>query len=92
MKHNGGCNGTARVIAPGGQCHRIAKGSGVCVAKLAKNLTSVVDSSAPLNVPGEGGGIFERNGRWYIMQGSGCCFGWAGDDAIVYESTTGPYG
>jgi hypothetical protein len=92
MKHNGGCNGSAPVIAPGGQCTRIAKGGGVCVAKLAKNLTSVLDVRGPIPVPGEGGGIFERNGRWYIMQGSGCCFCWAGDDAVVFESTTGPYG
>ena len=32
------------------------------------------------------------DGRWYLMQGSGCCFCWAGDDANMFESTAGPYG
>ena len=36
--------------------------------------------------------VFAGDGRWYLMQGSGCCFCWAGDDANMFESTTGPYG
>ena len=32
-----------------------------------------------------------QQGKWYIMQGHGCCFCWCGDDAQMFESTTGPY-
>ena len=93
MKHNGGCDGTAPVAKAGEPCpEHPGKGPGVCVAKLAANLTDIESSSHPIDAPGEGGGIFERNGRWYVMQGSGCCFCWAGDDAQVFESTTGPFG
>merc|ERR1712070_763804 len=55
-------------------------------------MTDIIESSPPINAPGEGGGIFERDGRWYIMQGHGCCFCWAGDDAQLWESTSGPFG
>jgi hypothetical protein len=88
MKHNGGCgqgpNGTS--IKPP------KRGNGICVARLAPNMTDVDASSALIDAPGEGGGIFEREGRWYIMQGHGCCFCWAGDDAQIWESTSGPFG
>ena len=94
MKHNGGCDGSAPVVRPGEACPAKPpkRGPGICVAKLAPNLTDIVESSHMLSCPGEGGGIFERNGRWYIMQGSGCCFCWAGDDAQMFESTSGPLG
>ena len=94
MKHNGGCGGTAPVVKPGGACpvHKAGRGPGICIAKLAPNLTDIVESSPALDLPGEGGGIFERGGRWYVMQGSGCCFCWAGDGARVFESDSGPYG
>lgn len=94
MNYNGGCGGSAPVVAPGGACptKRPKRGPGICVAKLAPNLTDIASSSEMISCPGEGGGIFERDGRWYIMQGHGCCFCWAGDDAMVFESTTGPYG
>jgi hypothetical protein len=92
MKHNGGCDGTAPVIKPGEACVKQHKGPGVCVAKLSPNLTDVESSSKMLSIPGEGGGIFERDGRWYIMQGSGCCFCWAGDNAQTFESSSGPFG
>lgn len=83
MKHNGGC----------GQ-HKVPpkRGSGICVAKLTPNMTDIAASSPLIDAPGEGGGIFERDGRWYIMQGHGCCFCWAGDDAQLWESTSGPFG
>lgn len=83
MKHNGGCG---QGIQPP------KKGNGICVARLAPNMTDVDASSPLIDAPGEGGGIFERNGRWYIMQGHGCCFCWAGDDAQLWESTKGPFG
>ena len=83
MKHNGGCG---QGIKPP------HKGSGVCVARLAPNMTDIDATSPLLDAPGEGGGIFERDGRWYIMQGHGCCFCWAGDDAQLWESTNGPFG
>ncbi len=94
MKHNGGCGGDGTVVKPGEACpiERPKRGEGICVAKLAPNLTDIAGSSTKINAPGEGGGIFERNGRWYIMQGHGCCFCWCGDDAQVFESTSGPYG
>lgn len=94
MKHNGGCGGSAPVVAPGGACpaHRPKRGPGICVARLAPNLTDIAASSEMIECPGEGGGIFERGGRWYIMQGHGCCFCACGDDAQVFESTSGPFG
>ncbi len=88
MKHNGGCgqgpNGT-NIQPP-------KRGSGICVARLSPNMTDIEASSSLINATGEGGGIFERNNRWYIMQGHGCCFCWAGDDAQLWESTNGPFG
>jgi len=98
MKHNG-CGGHGTIVEPGGMCpskkdggHPPRRGDGICVSKLAPNMTDVVESSKELKVPGEGGGIFERDGRWYIMQGHGCCFCKCGDDAQVFESVDGPYG
>ena len=83
MKHNGGCG--QGIVPP-------KRGSGICVARLAHNLTDIAASSPLINAPGEGGGLFERDGKWYIMQGHGCCFCWAGDDAQLWESTDGPFG
>eukprot|EP01051_Picozoa_sp_SAG22_P001971 SAG22_NODE_83_length_21704_cov_58.556584_14_plen_197_part_00 len=68
------------------------QGNGICISRLAANLTDVAETSGQIKVPGEGGGIFEREGKWYLMQGSGCCFCWSGDDANMFESTTGPFG
>jgi len=55
-------------------------------------MTDIAYMSPKIKAPGEGGGIFERDGTWYIMQGHGCCFCFCGDDAQVFESKTGPYG
>lgn len=94
MKHNGGCAGDGAVVRPGEPCPTapVKRGQGICVAKLSNNLTDIAESSRPIQAPGEGGGIFEREGRWYIMQGHGCCFCKCGDDAQVFESSSGPYG
>jgi len=94
MKHNGGCEGDGAIVKPGEACptHPPRRGAGICVARLAHNLTDIAESSKRIDAPGEGGGIFERDGRWYIMQGHGCCFCWCGDDAQMFESTTGPFG
>ena len=93
MKHNG-CGTDAAVVRPGDACPqtRPKRGDAICVSRLAANLTDVAETSSEIKIPGEGGGIFERNGKWYLMQGSGCCFCWAGDDATLFESTNGPYG
>lgn len=96
MKHNG-CGGSGTVVKPGGSCPTKEtgpprRGDGICVSKLAPNMTDVAESSSQIKAPGEGGGIFERDGRWYIMQGHGCCFCACGDDAQVFESTNGPFG
>jgi len=41
----------------------------------------------------EGGGIFERNGTWYVMSGTGCCFCPSGGSVMVFTSSDplGPY-
>lgn len=93
MKHNG-CGGDGTIVKPGGQCPTTPprRGDGICVSKLASNMTDIVESSPQIEAPGEGGGIFERDGTWYIMQGHGCCFCFCGDDAQVFESKTGAYG
>ena len=69
MKHNG-CGGDAEKVKPGGVCpqKRPKRGDGICVSRLAENLTDVAETSGQIKIPGEGGGIFERDGRWYLMQ------------------------
>lgn len=61
MKHNG-CGGGAAIVPPDGTCPQKPprRGRGICVSKLAKNLTDVVETSDEIKIPGEGGGIFER--------------------------------
>ena len=34
----------------------------------------------------EGGGIFERGGRWYVMAGHGCCFCDLGSNGYVWST------
>ena len=40
----------------------------------------------------EGGGIFQKAGRWYVMAGVCCCFCHNGANAFVWISETGPLG
>lgn len=41
----------------------------------------------------EGGGIFSRNGTWYVMSGTGCCFCPTGGSVLVWTAPAplGPY-
>ena len=47
----------------------------------------------PLVSLAKGGGIFERNGVWYVMFGQGCCFCPFGGSSLVYTAAhpLGPY-
>ena len=45
-----------------GTVHKAGRGPGICIAKLAANLTDIVESSPALARPGEGGGVFARAG------------------------------
>jgi hypothetical protein len=80
MKHNG-CGGDAAIVPPGGTCPQKPpkRGNGICVSKLAKNLTDVVETSDQIKIPGEGGGIFERESSIPAGQ-CGCCldYCWGG--------------
>ena len=56
------------------------------LSQLAADFLSTTESSAPIE-PGiynEGGGIFERNGSWYVTFGQGCCFCNKGGSTRVY--------
>ena len=88
MKHNGGC---APPTGPNG-CAAHKTGGGICVKRLTANLTGIAESTGVVVTEGEGGGFFERDGRWYIMHGHGCCACANGDNAETWESTTGPMG
>ena len=46
------------------------------VSLLSANYTAIVATSPPMenNTYMEGGGIFKRDGRWYVTFGVGCCF------------------
>jgi len=49
----------------------------LAVAKLTDDYTNVAVVGPYFGLPKagvEGGGIFERNGIWYVMSGAGCCF------------------
>jgi len=68
----------------------------LAVAKLTDNYTAVAAVGEYFGLPNagvEGGGIFERNGVWYAMSGSGCCFCAAGANADVWTAANplGPY-
>ena len=41
----------------------------------------------------EGGGVFERQGKWYLMFGACCCFCHQGSNAYVFwaDAPLGPY-
>ena len=65
------------------------------VSELSDDFLSFTATSAPLD-PGtyyEGGGIFERDGSWYVTFGQGCCFCNKGGSVMVHrsESPLGPY-
>ena len=60
MKHNGGAPAVPANF----------------VSLLSANYTAIVATSPPMenNTYMEGGGIFKRDGRWYVTFGVGCCF------------------
>ena len=65
------------------------------VSELSEDFLSTTATSAPIEpgVYNEGGGIFERNGSWYVTFGQGCCFCNKGGSTRVHRSQSplGPY-
>ena len=60
------------------------------VTQLSADYTKVVATSAPIEngTYYEGGGVFERDGTWYVMFGQGCCFCDKGGSSRVYTAST----
>eukprot|EP00755_Sulcionema_specki_P038027 Sspe_Gene.110109::Locus_90443_Transcript_1_1_Confidence_1.000_Length_1157::g.110109::m.110109 len=65
------------------------------VSRLTENYTAIAETSPPIEngTYYEGGGIFERDGVWYVMFGKGCCFCSRGGSSRVYvaRGPLGPY-
>jgi hypothetical protein len=62
---------------------------GQYVSKLSPDFLSIVGSSVVFGEAQgftEGGGIFERGGRWYVMAGHGCCFCDLGSNGYVWST------
>jgi len=65
MKHNYGTKGTMPISGPANY-----------VTLLSDDYTKQLKTGPPIanGTYYEGGGIFKRNGRWYVTFGKGCCF------------------
>ena len=92
-RHNAGSTqGTWRDPDTGIAYVRYNSNHGNCIEELSPDLLSTTGRFTCTGAYGEGGGMFKRQNKFYLMTALGCCFCPAGGDAEVWVSTNGPLG